>query len=150
MKILLFITTLTISLYSFELPSFNLSFEDTQTKKQKIAIEKYCNFPNIPKTKNIKSDKFKIFQIEMKKFNICVDKYFNTQFNIYKTSNNIKKKNIIINNIKISKKIISEFNENINQFYKETIYINKKKHIYLNDKNRLKNGKSRKITPNYY
>jgi len=141
-----------LNLLSYELPTFDLDFNKEEEKQiiKKTEIEKQCNFPNIPETKDIKSEGFKIFEFEFKSLNDCVSNFLNEQLNIYKITTNKNKKESIVINIKETKEFLYKYNNNVQNYRESALYVHKKSQIDLSDKNRLKEGKSRNPQPSYY
>ena len=150
MKILLLSLLYMLNLLSYELPSFDFSQKEENKIIKKIEVEKQCNFPNIPETKDIKSDKFKIFELEFKSLNDCVSNFLNEQLDIYKITTNKNKKEQIVLNVKETKDLLYKYNNDVQNYRESALYVYKKSQIDLSDKNRLKEGKSRNPQPSYY
>ena len=152
MKILLISLLYMLNLLSYELPTFDFDFNQKEEKQiiKKTEIEKQCNFPMIPETKDIKSDEFKMFEIEFKSLNECVSDFLNEQLDIYKMTTNKNKKESIVLNVKQTKEFLYKYNNNVQNYRESALYVYKKSQIDLSDKNRLKEGKSRNPQPSYY
>jgi len=135
------------NIYAFELPKLNL-FSDKENEK--TEVEKYCAVPKFPENKDINTEKFKIFEIKLNKFNNCALKYLSKKLLDIKKEK-IKSKNYQLKQeLNNSMEFLKSFNKKAEDYRNSVEFVMEKKIKYYNDTNRLKNGKSRKYVPEAY